>query len=295
MSNSLKAKFAEADDFDRASLWFNTLRDRICAQFEAIETELSDDSRAPGQFNHRRWQREAHDSGISAGGGVSAIMRGRVFEKVGVNVSTVSGEFSPEFAAKIPGTEHGRAFRATGISLVAHMHSPHVPAVHMNTRFITTGRAWFGGGADLNPAVENPDDTAAFHHAFEQCCNRHHSGYYADFKARCDEYFYIKHRKRARGVGGIFYDYLYVDQTPFNTLFAFTQDVGTTFLNVFPQLVRQHMRRPFGELDKQAQLVQRGLYAEFNLMYDRGTAFGLQTGGDVEAILMSLPPEAKWP
>ena len=279
-----------------ASAWFNTLRDRICAAFEAIEDELSDSERPAGRFTRRSWQRdEQPGGGIRAGGGVSSVMRGRVFEKVGVNVSTVSGEFPEAFAKQMPGTEHSRAFQATGISLVAHMNSPRVPAVHMNTRFISTGRSWFGGGADLNPALPFENDTADFHAAFSDCCNRHDPQYYPRFKAWCDEYFWLKHRNESRGVGGIFYDYLYADETPFDALLAFTRDVGETFLSIFPQLVRLRMHEAFTAEEKETQLVKRGRYAEFNLLYDRGTVFGLQTGGDTEAILMSLPPEAKWP
>ncbi len=280
--------------------WFSQLRDRICSAFEQLEDEAAPLPHAPtaGRFVRRQWQRTpTDDSPIHSGGGISALMKGRLFEKVGVNVSCVSGEFTPEFAAKLPGTHTSRHFTATGISLVAHMHSPKVPAVHMNTRYICTEQSWFGGGFDLNPALPFDEDTADFHAAARDCCNRHNPAYHARFKQWCDEYFWIKHRNEARGVGGIFYDYLKpnTDDQTFESLMAFTQDVGETFLQIYSQLVRRRMHEAFTPQDKQTQLVKRSRYAEFNLLYDRGTAFGLQTGGDVEAILMSMPPHACWP
>ncbi|MFA5582526.1 MAG: oxygen-dependent coproporphyrinogen oxidase, partial [Paracoccaceae bacterium] len=221
--------------------------------------------------------------------------KGRIFEKVGVNISTVHGRFSPEFAKSIPGADADPRFFATGISLVAHMANPHVPAVHMNTRFLVTQKRWFGGGADLNPALPDASDTAQFRQAFQDCGARHDPQYWPKHSAWCDEYFFLPHRNRMRGVGGIFYDWLPADSDPeFERNFAYTRDVGETFLAVFPSLVRQHMAKGWTEAERRELLKYRGLYAEFNLLYDRGTSFGLKTGGNVDAILMSLPPEAIW-
>ena len=273
-----------------ARIWFESLRDDICAAFAAIEREAGSDA----DFGYTAWDRTNHD-GAPGGGGVRGVMKGKVFEKVGVNVSTVHGTFSPEFAPSINGADQDPRFFATGISLVAHMANPHVPAVHMNTRFLVTTKAWFGGGADLNPPIPYAEDTAAFHAALERACAAHPGGDYPRYKQWADEYFYIPHRECHRGVGGIFYDHLECgDAAEFNRNFVFTQDVGRAFLDVYPPIVRRRMDADFDATDKHTQLEWRGRYAEFNLVYDRGTAFGLKTGGNVEAILMSLPPEAVW-
>ena len=269
-----------------ARAWFEALRDRICAEFEAIEREAGSDAR----FNYLPWERTDH-SGAPGGGGVRGLMTGRVFEKVGVNVSTVGGQFSPEFAASIPGTEADPSFFATGISLVAHMANPHVPAVHMNTRFLTTGRRWFGGGADLNPALPYEEDTRDFHAVLRAACDAHGPEYYERFAKWAEEYFWLPHRQVARGVGGIFYDRLEGD---FEANFAFTRAVGEAFLAAFPPIVRRRMGLPYSDADMDQLLEFRGRYVEFNLLYDRGTLFGLKTGGNTDAILMSLPPLARW-
>jgi coproporphyrinogen III oxidase len=270
----------------RARTWFEGLRDSICAEFEAIEREAGSDA----SFEYLDWDR-VDASGAPGGGGVRGVMKGRVFEKVGVNVSTVGGAFEGDFAKTIHGAGEDPSFFATGISLVAHMANPHVPAVHMNTRFLTTTKRWFGGGADLNPPLPYDEDTADFHARLQAACDAHDTTYYPRFKAWADDYFYIPHRKVHRGVGGIFYDHLEGD---WEADFALTQDVGRAFLDIYPKLVRRRMDQPFDDADRQRQLEWRGRYAEFNLIYDRGTLFGLKTGGNVDAILMSLPPMAAW-
>ena len=275
---------------DRAKEWFESLRTRICAEFEAIEREAGSDA----AFEYIAWERQ-EEGNDNPGGGVRGVMTGKVFEKVGVNVSTVAGRFSPEFARTMHGAEDSAGFTATGISLVAHMANPHVPAVHMNTRFLTTGKAWFGGGADLNPPLPYAEDTEQFHAAFRAACMAHNPTYYDRFSKWADEYFFIPHRGVARGVGGIFYDHMEcADDAEWERNFAFTQAVGEAFLGVFPEIARRRMGMEWTPQDKEQQLVWRGRYAEFNLVYDRGTLFGLKTGGNIDAILMSLPPEAKW-
>jgi coproporphyrinogen III oxidase len=275
------------DDQQQAARdWFESLRDRICGEFEAIEREAGSDAR----FDYIPWDRTDED-GTPGGGGVRGQMTGKVFEKVGVNVSTVGGRFSEEFARQIPGADEDPGFFATGISLVAHMANPHVPAVHMNTRFLTTTRRWFGGGADLNPAIPYEEDTEAFHARMRAACAAHDPTFYPRFSKWAEEYFWLPHRKRSRGVGGIFYDRL---EGHFEEHFAFTRDVGEAFLDIFPLIVRKRMKSPFTDADIDRLLEFRGRYVEFNLLYDRGTLFGLKTGGNIDAILMSLPPLAKW-
>ena len=275
-----------------ARTWFESLRDRICAEFEAIEVEAGSDAR----FAYTPWDREAEGLEPGAGGGgVRGVMTGQVFEKVGVNVSTVGGQFAPDFAASIHGAAEDPSFFATGISLVAHMANPHVPAVHMNTRFLVTTRRWFGGGADLNPPIPYAEDTDAFHARLRAACAPFGPDVYERYAKWAEDYFYIPHRGVHRGVGGIFYDHLESgDDAEFDRNFELTRAVGEAFLDIFPQIVRRRMGLPFTDADREAQLVWRGRYAEFNLVYDRGTLFGLRTGGNIDAILMSLPPLAKW-
>ena len=280
----------DLDRCARAAAWFAALRDRICTEFEAIENEFAaerPEQGEAGRFERTPWQRP------EGGGGVIALMRGRVFEKVGVNISTVSGEFSPEFRNDIPGAAVDPRFWASGISLVAHMRSPLVPTVHMNTRHIVTTKAWFGGGSDLTPMYPDSTAEASFHTALRDACDGYDRECYARFKAWCDEYFFLPHRNEARGAGGIFFDYL--DSGNWERDFAFVRAVGEAFLAVYPEIVRLRMRLPWTDEQRRHQLVRRGRYAEFNLLYDRGTRFGLRTGGNVEAILMSLPPAAAWP
>jgi coproporphyrinogen III oxidase len=270
----------------QASLWFEELRDNICRGFIAIENEYKNTSAPASNFILKSWQRPG------GGGGEISMMHGRVFEKVGVNISVVHGEFTGKFTEEIPGTEKSREFWAAGISLVAHMQSPLVPAVHMNTRFICTAKSWFGGGTDLTPIYPNQDNNKRFHNSLKAMCERHDPDYYSKFKQKCDEYFYLPHRAEPRGIGGIFYDYLNTGnwQADFN----FTQDVGRTFLETHLQIIRNNMYKKWSAEQREFQLKKRGRYVEFNLLYDRGTRFGIMTGGNPDAVLMSLPPLVKW-
>lgn len=293
----------------QAQDWFRALRDRLCAALEACE----DDTQGPngtgdmaaGRFERTEWSRgEAADQargggdeargGADGGGGVMSVLReGRVFEKAGVNISTVSGTFSEEMRARIPGADEDPRFWAAGISVVIHPRSPMVPAAHMNTRMIVTTRGWFGGGGDLTPVFPDGAETSVFHDAYRKACDAHDPDYYEKFKKWCDEYFYLPHRQEARGVGGIFYDNL--DTGDWEEDFAFTRDVGTAFVDVYPKLVREKFGLEWTNEQRQAQRVKRGRYVEFNLLYDRGTLFGLKTGGNTDAILMSMPPDVAWP
>lgn len=282
-----------------ASDWFRNLRDSLCDAFEGIENDYAEKhSLSPVKFERKTWDRkveaksESQSQSQESGGGEMSVMKGRVLEKVGVNISTVFGTFSENFRKEIPGAAENPQFFATGISVVCHPFSPLVPIAHFNTRFIVTTKSWFGGGGDLTPIFPESEETEIFHEAFKNACDKTDSSYYAKFKKQCDEYFFLKHRDEARGVGGIFYDYLNTEN--FNNDFNFTKNVGKAFLNVYPKIIYNKMYQNWNEQQKEQQLLKRGRYVEFNLLFDRGTRFGLMTGGNVEAILMSLPPVVKW-
>jgi len=284
----------------QASAWFDTLRDDLCAALEACEDGVHGPNPTSagdaGRFERTAWRRDEDgddDLGGNHGGGVMSVLRGRVFEKAGVNVSTVMGEFSEEFRDRIPGAKDDPRFWASGVSVVIHPCSPLVPIAHMNTRMIVTTQGWFGGGGDLTPVFPVEEDTADFHQAYKGACDKYDEGYHPKFQQWCDDYFYLPHRGETRGVGGIFYDNL--NSGDWDTDFAFTQDVGRAFLQAYPTIARRHMDKDWTDAQRHAQLVKRGRYVEFNLLYDRGTTFGLKTGGNTEAILMSMPPEARWP
>ena len=272
-----------------AANWFVNLRDEICRSFEEMENTHSNNEKT--YFDQKQWKR------AGGGGGVISVMKGNIFEKVGVNISTVYGKFSKEFRSQIPGAEKNGKFWASGISVVSHMFNPFVPAAHMNTRFLVTGegenqKMWFGGGGDLTPIFEDLESKEIFHQNFKETCDKYNLSYYPQFKKWCDDYFYLPHRNEARGVGGVFFDYLYNDNWDHD--FAFVKDIGKTFLSSYCQIIKNRFLTKFNDKDKEDQLVKRGRYVEFNLLYDRGTMFGLKTGGNTEAILMSLPPNVSW-
>lgn len=277
------------DQKQRAAAWFRELRDRLCAAMETLEPDAA-------RFDRTIWKRG--DGAEDLGGGEMSMLHGTVFEKAGVHISTVYGEFSEQFRSQIEGATDDPRFWASGISVIAHPRNPHAPTAHMNTRMVVTTKGWFGGGGDLTPMLKTQrhadhPDTQDFHKAYKSACDAHDAAYYIDFKQKCDEYFFLPHRNESRGTGGIFYDHL--NTGDWDKDFAFTQDVGRAFLDVYPDIIARRKDTPFSDEEREAQLVQRGRYVEFNLLYDRGTTFGLKTGGNVDSILSSMPPAVRWP
>lgn len=284
---------SESKKKEITSQWFKKLQLEICKSFEKIEEDYRKENKlkSAGKFTRKTWRRNKKNT--QGGGGTTAIMKGNVFEKVGVNVSVVKGKFSKKFRKEILGAEKKPEFWATGISVVTHMHSPLLPTIHFNTRYIITTKSWFGGGTDLTPSIYNANDKQLFHNKLKTVCDKYNKNYYKKYKKWCDNYFFLKHRNEMRGVGGIFFDYL--NNKNWQKDFSFCQDLGKTFIEMYPLIIKKHIGKKWTKKEKEKQLLKRGKYVEFNLLYDRGTRFGLMTGGNTDAILMSLPPNVKWP